>query len=255
MTIESRDAHGQIGWHDKCLTPPLDGVPEGKWHCPECPPLDPPEPSPEEQHISEFHPDGSIIPPESLIDPSIDMDVVPETPQDEEMVDIATIASSSPPRPTFRGRGVVVVSSGSEDDESEDDSHHDVDVESPILISRPSRSMKSRSSKSKSRKRPPAVSLAATSVTPARPAKKTKTVPPPTHSSPVRPRIKLTLGTRAHKQKEEEEERKSMFDDILSEADRDTSKTIITGSDKNLFEKSRQAAEVSNLLLLVVFLI
>jgi hypothetical protein len=23
-------------WHLKCLTPPLDSVPEGEWHCPHC---------------------------------------------------------------------------------------------------------------------------------------------------------------------------------------------------------------------------
>ncbi|KAL0954610.1 hypothetical protein HGRIS_003570 [Hohenbuehelia grisea] len=31
--------HCDRGWHRDCLTPPLDETPQGKWHCPECPPV------------------------------------------------------------------------------------------------------------------------------------------------------------------------------------------------------------------------
>lgn len=43
---------------------------------------------------------------------------------------------------------------------------------------------------------------------------------------------------------------KGMFDDILGEAERDTSKTVILQSDKGKFERSRVGAEVCSLLLL-----
>lgn len=73
--------------------------------------------------------------------------------------------------------------------------------------------------------------------------------PSPGHSLP---RVRLRLPTQIKgkgkgKERAEEEDESSthgLFDDILNEGDRDTSKTQITRIDKHLFERSRQFAEV-----------
>lgn len=175
----------------------------------------------------------------------MDEDVVPETPLDDDGQPIhLELPSSSPKHQSSakNGRAPVVVVS-SEDDEDEEESEEDDDmnigVSSSVIpkikIGKGTVQQKSY----KSRKRPPALNMSAT---PARPPKRSKMPPPPTPSSPIR-RIKLTMG-RATRQREEEEARKGMFDDILNDDDRDISKTSIVATDKNMFEKARQVAEV-----------
>lgn len=63
--------------------------------------------------------------------------------------------------------------------------------------------------------------------------------PPPTHRMVVR----LKLPQQKGKGKQREEEEHGLFDDILGEQDRDTSKTNVEISDKHRFERSRLLAE------------
>ncbi|KAG5645524.1 hypothetical protein DXG03_005799 [Asterophora parasitica] len=58
------------------------------------------------------------------------------------------------------------------------------------------------------------------------------------------PRIRLRLAQKGKgKEREEEEPQKGLFDDILTEEERDTLKTAITAGDKQRFERSRMVAE------------
>ncbi|KAH8831383.1 hypothetical protein DL96DRAFT_1587598 [Flagelloscypha sp. PMI_526] len=59
---------------------------------------------------------------------------------------------------------------------------------------------------------------------------------------PIR-RIRLKLSRNPNASAEDGESRRGMFDDYLAPADRDTSRTTITGADKNAFESSRRRAE------------
>jgi hypothetical protein len=59
------------------------------------------------------------------------------------------------------------------------------------------------------------------------------------------PRIRLRLG-KGRDRDEDEEPKKGIFDDILSVDDRDTTKTLVEQSDKQRFERSRNAAEVND---------
>lgn len=60
------------------------------------------------------------------------------------------------------------------------------------------------------------------------------------------PKVRLRLSSQKGKAKEceEEELHKGLFDDILTEAERETLKTSITAADKQRFERSRIIAEV-----------
>jgi len=89
--------------------------------------------------------------------------------------------------------------------------------------------------------------------TPARGRKRKGVGSSPVVGRPPLPRVRLRLPSQQHspqkgkgKERAEEEDgvEKGMFDDILDEADRDTSKTQITKYDLGLFERSRQLAEV-----------
>lgn len=63
---------------------------------------------------------------------------------------------------------------------------------------------------------------------------------------PAIPKVRIRLTQKGKgKRKEREEEEKGLFDDVLGESERDTSKTVILQSDKHRFEQSRTVAEVS----------
>ena len=47
MSNVRNNVSSALGWHYDCLDPPLDGLPDGNWNCPLCPPL------PEEEYIYE----------------------------------------------------------------------------------------------------------------------------------------------------------------------------------------------------------
>jgi len=140
----------------------------------------------------------------------------------------------------YKGKGkatVVVVSS--DDSDSEEDM--DVDVVSTTPRTRP-RPRKSGKTKSRSI-RMVAISSDGLVESPglSRHARTRVT------SSPTLPKVRLRLPAQKGKRRdrEEEETHKGMFDDILTQDDRDISKTSIRESDKQLFERSRVLAEVS----------
>jgi len=66
----------------------------------------------------------------------------------------------------------------------------------------------------------------------------------------VRLRLPAQGKGKEREESSDEELPKSLFDDILTPEDRDTSKTAIALSDKLKFERSRQAAEVSVILII-----
>ncbi|KAF9060485.1 acyl-CoA N-acyltransferase [Rhodocollybia butyracea] len=69
----------------------------------------------------------------------------------------------------------------------------------------------------------------------------------PTQPSTPIPKVRLRLNQKGKgkgKQREEDEV-KGLFDDLLADEERDTSKTIVLLSDKQRFEKSRAIAEVN----------
>lgn len=76
-----------------------------------------------------------------------------------------------------------------------------------------------------------------------------KRVRPGVSSPGTLPRIRLRLPARGGKGKEREddEHRKGIFDDILSVDERDTTKSSVEYSDKQRFERSRLATEVGGL--------
>jgi hypothetical protein len=238
------------GWHGSCLDPPLDEVPDGEWHCPRCPPLDPP-PQDLITEASPAHTDGML--PEPAYDPHAAVvgpfGVPPASPPIQVEQDIpeqtASIRSSSPP-PMRRAMKPVVVLSDSDDDDDDTEDDEELDIASLVPVSH---SRAKGKSKSKPRvRRPSERAVGAASATPARPAKRQKMMPvsaspPPTSARP--PRVRLTL--RGKHREEDDEPPKGLFDDILNPEDRDTTETSIQPGDKNKFERSRQTAEVEPL--------
>jgi hypothetical protein len=235
------------GWHTYCLDPPLGNTPSGTWHCPDCPEV-PPEPEPKPETEPELEPpllDPMIEVPRQMPIPQPPM--VPITAVGYERTPSMASSSNSVARPRGGyGPSKVVVSSDDESDEEEDedkyeDTEDELDVGTAAVVTQ--RKKKRNLVKGKDTKHGRVSEVAPTP----RPTKRLRvhgptspTVPPP------KPAIRLLLGPRKTRAKEEEEEeaKKGLFDDILSEKDRDTSATSIINSDKLRFERSRQAAEV-----------
>ncbi|GLB40489.1 putative histone acetyltransferase [Lyophyllum shimeji] len=212
------------GWHMDCMQPRIEEAPTGKWHCPHCPP--PPPPPPEASHQEQ------ALPQES--------DHSPTTPAARE----SSVASSSrsqltEKQPKGKGKGkrrstaVATAHFDSEDDV-------DVEVEE---------TPKARRGRGRPRK-----TEALSPIGPQHPDSEPPTSPHRQHKrvrlehSPVShplPRVRLRLPTQKGKGKEREEEEppKGLFDEILTEEERDTLKTAITAADKQRFERSRAIAE------------
>ncbi|KAH9958610.1 hypothetical protein BC827DRAFT_1362031 [Russula dissimulans] len=191
------------GWHMDCLTPPLQDSPPGKWHCPSC-----------------------------THNPSGICEAVPQTPAEEEHLEQprdSSVASTSgseviQSRPSKRGKRRAATPNMSERSTNVSDS--------PLLPRG-----RTRTSTRKT-------------VLPSSPIKRPQlkiTPPRPPESPPRRMVVRLRLPAQGKGKEREgssdEEPPKSLFDDILTPEDRDTSKTVIVLSDKLKFERSRQAAE------------
>jgi hypothetical protein len=70
----------------------------------------------------------------------------------------------------------------------------------------------------------------------------------------VRLRLPAPGKGKEREESSDEEPTKSLFDDILTPEDRDTSRTAIVQADKIRFERSRQAAEVGVSLMILAYI-
>jgi hypothetical protein len=204
-----------------CMDPPIQIMPAGKWHCPICPPL-----PPEEQLMD--------APPNISDAQQLDM------PNREPSVASSSRLSVQLDGVAYKGKGkatVVVVSS--DDSDSEEDMDVDVVSTTPMTRPRPRKSGKSKSRSMRMVAMPSDGLLESPGLS--RHARTRVT------SSPTLPKVRLRLPAQKGKRRDREEEEapKGMFDDILTQDDRDISKTSIRESDKQLFERSRVLAEVS----------
>ena len=227
------------GWHMDCLQPPLDDAPSGDWSCPNCPPREP----------TQLEDAPYSVPTPDHANPNQHF-VLPPTPRAREH----SVASSSrsAPRTTTRskrkGKARAVTTDESEvDADGEIEAEVEVDVEvTPVPAKKkgkpPGRSKKESEPPEEAMQpepsRPPLRNVRLRLSSPAPP------VPPPKPTPVIR--LKLTTKTAKGKEREEEpdESKKSMFEDLLSVEDRDTSQTQIQNSDKARFDRSRSEAEV-----------
>jgi len=230
------------GWHLDCMVPPLAEPPNGRWHCPECPPP---------------YPEGQGYEPENIQPPE---EVQQFQTHDRE----ASVASSSRSaletsqsepkggakgkRPTF-GKGkakpkVVMAFDDDEEDDSDDDAGEGAADESTSIVSRRRARLKSTK---KGKARHESSEIEETPSSPIkqqqRKRKRPRESPPPQVHLP-RVRLRLPMQKGKGKEREDDEPPHGLFDDILSVDERDTSKTTINKTDKFYFERSRVAAEV-----------
>lgn len=232
------------GWHLDCMVPPLSEPPNGRWHCPECPPpypegqgceLENIQPTEEVQQFQTHDREASVA--------SSSRSAL-ETPQ------IELKGGTKGKRPTL-GKGkakpkVVMVSEDDEED-SDDDAGEGAADEITTIVSR-SRARPKSTKKGKARHEPIDESSEVEEM-PSSPIKQQQrkrkrpreSPPPQVHL----PRVRLRLPTQKGKGKEREEDEPpyGLFDDILSIDERDTTKTTINKTDKFYFERSRVAAE------------
>jgi hypothetical protein len=237
------------GWHLDCMVPPLAEPPNGRWHCPECPPP---------------YPEGQGHEPENI-------QLLGEVQQFQTHDREASVASSSrsaletiqsEPKGGAKGKRatlgkgkakpkVVMASDDDEEDDSDDDAREGAVDENTSIVSR-SRARPKLTRKGKARYEPIGES-SEIEETPSSPIKQQQrkrkrpreSSPPQVHLPRVRLRLSMQKGK--GKEREDDEPPHGLFDDILSVDERDTSKTTINKTDKFYFERSRVAAEVIEL--------
>jgi hypothetical protein len=189
-----------------CLTPPLQDSPPGKWHCPSC-----------THNLSGI---CEAVPPTPLEEAPLQVEQSRES--SVASTSSSEVVQSRTPR---RGKRRAVTPNLSE---------RNIDAsESPPPSGRTRTLTRKTMVNSSPIKRP-----------------QLKITPPrPPESPPRRMVVRLRLPAQGKgKEKEEssdEEPSKSLFEDILTPEDRDTSRTTITQADKLRFERSRHAADVS----------
>ena len=195
-----------------CLTPPLQDSPPGKWHCPSC-----------------THNSSGIC------------EAVPQAPPEEEISRVgqlressaASTSSSEQPRPPRRGKRRADTPNMSDRNTDMSESPH-----------KPRGRMRVSTRKSVVHYSP--VKRPQLKITP----------PRPPESPPRRMVVRLRLPAQGKgKEKEEssdEEPSRGLFDDILTPEDRDISRTAIIHTDKLRFERSRQAADVSVIIIISI---
>ena len=168
-----------LGWHLDCMVPPLENPPDGRWHCPHCPPLSPPDDGTNTQ-----------VPSASTSAPRRDNSVASSSRSaiDEQAQISKSNLKKRSTRKSRNSQKPVAASEGSDHQPEED--------ELPQIVSAPRR-----------RGRPPKY-LKAHEDTPVveSPTKKRKRPPSPTPPSESVPRVRLRLPQRATKGKEREEE-------------------------------------------------
>lgn len=190
-----------------CLQPPLHEEPPGQWHCPLCPSLD----------MLPLDPDSTRAQHDTI--PSQGPDYVTgKYDLDAQTSDLLGADNEMD----------IQVDNSSTDESSDSDSDSD-DTVSALPAPRP---------KSIKKKRP------------AKHATGTQTPRPPKRMrikvrSPAPPLIvRLRLPPKGKGKEREDDTEHNIFEEILSSAERDMSKTTIDSFDRARFEKSRLAAEV-----------
>ncbi|KAG5721932.1 Histone acetyltransferase MYST2 [Termitomyces sp. T112] len=204
------------GWHMDCMQPPIQEAPKGRWHCPKCPPL-----LPAGEHLEVY------------------MEEQPMTPVVREESVASSSRSHLLKNTTGKGKGKGRARVVSQDDD-QTDQDVEIDVEATPLISRGrGRPRKSKLSSPKAFQYSEDDLPLITS--PRHKRARAQQLPVP-H---LVPKVRLRLPSQKGKAKEleEEEPQKGLFDDILTEMERETSKTSITTADKQRFERSRIIAE------------
>ena len=206
-----------------CFDPPFRQPPEGRWHCPECPPVGsegflpeniPPQESPEIQEIPQIFPPerGSSVASSShqrLSTPHIQE--VPDHVLTTDASEVEGDALGRTPRKSAKGRKSRKGKEVARDGEAEQDP--------PTTTPMPTiRKLRIRMSS-----------------------------PPPPAVENETPTFRLRVPPRGKgKAREEgtEETERGLFDEILSVEDRDTRDTAIKDGDIVRFDRSRAAAEV-----------
>ena len=211
------------------MQPPIHELPEGEWYCPLC---------------------QNTVQEEMMAPVPLEM-VVDDDPQQAEGSPMALA-------PRWKGgskkKGLVVEE---EEEEEEEEVEVEVSIEDSAALTPGSNRGRPRGSEKKraGRQRPGAEKeeeeeMDDIPIAPAPRSRKRKRGRKWESSSPgAIPRVRLrlptttTTTTRQGKDREEPEENVGMFDGILSEMDRDTSKTTVTKGDQAMFERSRVEAE------------
>lgn len=242
-----------------CLDPAMTETPVGTWACPQCSSIPPHSDS---MLVDPMYPQGDT-PVNHMEDPagSVGRGTSVASTSQSALADIVpqTEIISKPRRPAGRppgkrGPGRPPRPKLAPTPSVADDDAMDVEVEEEHMLA-PSRSARTRTVKRPRTTRevfpddddgelgPPA-SSPLRSRRGRKPQNQFKE-PSPGQSLP-RVRLRLPSQSKGKGKEREEEESNSygMFDDILSETDRDTSRTQITRVDKALFENSRVVAEV-----------
>lgn len=221
------------GWHYDCLDPPLEGPPEGNWNCPQCPPL--PEPS-----VTYEDDEGSQAEGE-------DLDVSLEVDGDETQPQASASATTSTPRsrPKSKSKSKSRPKASSSTSKSKGKARARVRIRPTVaasVIPRTPASTNKKARPSHSHRGPgrPPGSLNHNTRTP------TGSTSRPGAAAGSEPRVtfRLRLGRSKNGGEDDEEVKKSPFEDFLTPEEYDTSKSVIITDDKGRFERSRIAAEV-----------
>lgn len=209
-----------------CLRPPLEEAPTGKWHCPMCPPLLPPE-------IFQALPPPGI---QTEFQPEIYAATDQGSPSSLQHIRASSVASTSySHEPQTRaassrkGKGKAILT-----DESE--------IDSPLT-----RRQRRAKNNDKGKVRMSETEEEEQDLDPTPRAVKRMRLKlgtqPPTPPSRMVVRLKLPPMSKGKEREEGEPPRKDIFEDLLSAEDRDTSKTVVEAVDKTRFEKCRSLAE------------
>lgn len=254
-----------LGWHTYCLNPPLQENPEGSWYCPQCasPPGSGPAPFAPELQEPQPRPELQIDPALQMeedspmeIDPALRGDsvvsTVPSEPQPRNRSKASPRKSSRVMDRNGKGRALILTDEEEEEEVEVEALDEEEEMDPVPSNSRGRPPNNRRKSNARAQRRTESVPDDVEGPPPPlRPQKRMKMTiqspSPPRQSGPGRPpKIKLRLNVKGKGREEEEgdEPGKGMFDDVLSESQRDTSKTNILNSDRDRFEKARSLAEV-----------
>lgn len=222
-----------------CVDPPFQDPPEGKWHCPMCPPIG---------HMNPHFPDSQF--PDQSQDtqhtPATDRE--PSIASSSRSVAVADVETPLPPlkgkktrkstgRPKKRPPKHLAMSDGSDNDDP-------IDVETMTPVATSTRTRVRGPAKGKARAISPDEVVVPTPTRTLKRKRARESLPPPLPPTKVRLRIPAQRG-RKGKEREEDETLRGMFDDILTPDERSTSTTTPLNTDKIMFERSRLIAEVS----------
>ncbi|KAI0671551.1 hypothetical protein C8Q78DRAFT_1029512 [Trametes maxima] len=207
------------GWHMSCFRPPFREPPEGRWHCPSCPPVGMSEPPPDQYpiphspEIQELPPQDPLPRPSSVASSShhIPQSDIPDYPPTTD----ASEVEGDPAGPTPRRKSKLKKSRKGKEVARDVEADQDVDPSTPLPTVRRLRI-------------------------------RVNSPPPPVENET--PTIRLRVPARGKgKAKDDgvqEENEHGLFDDILSVEDRDVRDTSIKDGDIQRFERSRLLAEV-----------